>query len=563
MRSKIKLALPLLLLAGTPVWVSAKTVTCHLIEITREEVKLDCGLDQGVAAGDRGVVFYEIKIGNLNKRVTPAAFVILEVSPKASTARISKSTGELKTSYSAEVEITALMERKGKVAGTSPSENRGAPARDKTALALEALLQANAFYDSGRLEEAKIEYEKVLALMPDDPLALSRIQGIQSTLAERQRMRSQLEYFHAAEESAMAHGQYELASDYARKALVLDSNDPSSLAVLKDANKKLSELAEVEAAKRLKTPEAVVPPPGRSKAQSPTPIEPIPSPPPVVAEVPKPAAVVSESKPKGKTVIIAEPPKPSLQVQEPAKFIPEKETELTPPPVSTPAAAAMVMITSVDFMMGAPRRTARFRNEMPEHRVHLNSFYIDKYEVTNEEYKKFVDAKKHALPKTWPDGAYTPEKGNSPVTEISWFDAQAYCTFVNKRLPTEAEWEYAAGGPSSLAFPWGNRFESSAANTSESKRNGVMSIYDNPRDQSSFGVVDMGGNVSEWTADWYRAYPQNDYPEVEYGSQYRVVRGGSYRSQSFFARTVFRGFRDPRSPADDIGFRCARSASGN
>lgn len=73
----------------------------------------------------------------------------------------------------------------------------------------------------------------------------------------------------------------------------------------------------------------------------------------------------------------------------------------------------------------------------------------------------------------------------------------------------------------------------------------------------------MGGNVSEWTADWYRAYPQNDYPEVEYGSQYRVVRGGSYRSQSFFARTVFRGFRDPRSPADDIGFRCARFASGN
>ena len=221
----------------------------------------------------------------------------------------------------------------------------------------------------------------------------------------------------------------------------------------------------------------------------------------------------------------------------------------------------MVFINGASFMMGEDQRNARYMNEMPEHVVHLNDFFIDKYEVTQAQYKVFVDAEHYAPPSNWVNGRFPESQANMPVVDVTWNDAATYCRFVNKRLPTEAEWEYAAAGPSDNTFPWGNRFERSFANTAEDGQGRAVSVFARPKDESEFGVVGLAGNVSEWTADWYRAYPMNDSPESQYGETYKVVRGGSFRSKSIFARTAFRGFRKPDLPADDIGLRCARSGA--
>ncbi len=227
----------------------------------------------------------------------------------------------------------------------------------------------------------------------------------------------------------------------------------------------------------------------------------------------------------------------------------------------------MVLIPAGKFIMGSDNRLP---DEGPQHDVTLNAFYIDIYEVTNLQYKKFNDTTKRRSPahfrnRTFPDG-----KVDHPVTYVSWEDADAYCKWAGKRLPTDQEWEKAARGADGRIFPWGNEFDVRNANTPlRWKQIGVFGdtapVGSFTGGASPYGVYDMSGNVWEWTASWYKAYPNNQAPSESYGERYKTLKGGSWFDCSFYncgiSAPVFnRAFFSVRNKNDSFGFRCARDA---
>ncbi len=235
----------------------------------------------------------------------------------------------------------------------------------------------------------------------------------------------------------------------------------------------------------------------------------------------------------------------------------------------------MVKIPAGEFIMGSNKvdreelqqrfgmKRIPYVNEHPARKVYLDEYYIDKYEVTNKEYKEFVDATGHKPPKGWVNGNYKPGTDRHPVVMVTWFDADAYCKWRGKRLPTEAEWEKAARGTDGREFPWGNKFDQKKAN-SLGLYGGTSEIGHFKEDVSPFGVYDMGGNAAEWTSDWYKAYPGNNFIDRDYGETLKVVRGGSWGgighySFEFFYRTPFRNPIRPKSRLNDVGIRCVWS----
>ncbi|HLF86292.1 MAG TPA: formylglycine-generating enzyme family protein [Nitrospiria bacterium] len=234
----------------------------------------------------------------------------------------------------------------------------------------------------------------------------------------------------------------------------------------------------------------------------------------------------------------------------------------------------MILIPAGEFIMGSdtveikeePLRPLEplFKAEKPRHKVLLKAFYIDKYETTNLKYKKFVDTTKRKPPATWKDGMYSGGRDNNPVTMVAWQDADEYCRWAGKRLPTEAEWEKAARGGDERQFPWGNEFDGSRANTEESKLDDTVPVGGYESGKSPYGVYDMVGNVWEWTADWYRPYPGNKEENEFFGDAFKVARGGAhgtsgghYIIQQLY-RTSFRFFFYPDKSYTDVGFRCAK-----
>lgn len=227
----------------------------------------------------------------------------------------------------------------------------------------------------------------------------------------------------------------------------------------------------------------------------------------------------------------------------------------------------MVLIPAGNFIMGTD---IRFPDEGPQHTVYLKAFYIDKYEVTNLQYKKFIDATHRRSPLNFVNRTYPEGKADHPVTFVSWYDAQAYCKWAGKRLPTEAEREKAARGTDGRMFPWGNEFDVNAANTPirwnvlhmegdttpvEAFKSGV----------SPYGVYDMSGNVWEWTSSWYKPYPGNTHITENYGEKYKVLKGGSWFDCSFYrcgvSAPVFnRSFFLRTTKNKSFGFRCAKDA---
>ncbi len=186
---------------------------------------------------------------------------------------------------------------------------------------------------------------------------------------------------------------------------------------------------------------------------------------------------------------------------------------------------------------------------------------MDKYEVTNEEYKKFCDATGHAYPGYFSGKNFLPGTARNPVVMVSWSDADAYARWAGKRLPSEIEWEAAAGGNSGKTWPWGNSWIPDAANTREAGESDPAEIGTHLYDISEFGIYDMAGNVSEWTQDWYQPYPGNTRKEKEYGEQFKVLRGGSSRASKDFARAQFRARLPMSFRSIDLGFRCALSVT--
>jgi formylglycine-generating enzyme required for sulfatase activity len=211
-------------------------------------------------------------------------------------------------------------------------------------------------------------------------------------------------------------------------------------------------------------------------------------------------------------------------------------------PVSRPAPSAappgMVAIPGGTFMMG--RDNAEDPEETPTHSVAVGPFYLDLVPVTRGEYRGV-----QANP-------------SLPVTQVSWSDGQAYCHSKGKRLPSEAEWEYAARGGDGRLYPWGNEFDSKATNSIEAGRGHLIGVGTLPKNKSPFGVLDMSGNAWEWTADDYKPYAGHQ-ATFEIPADAKVIRGGSYQADRFHATTTTRNLDHASTRSPVIGFRCAKS----
>jgi len=235
----------------------------------------------------------------------------------------------------------------------------------------------------------------------------------------------------------------------------------------------------------------------------------------------------------------------------------------------------MVLVPEGEFFMGDPDEDDIHYDENPLHKVYLDAFWIDCYEVTNYLYKRFVDETGYpyphvdadwAIPYNWENGNFPPGKGNYPVVLVSWKDAAAYAEWAGKRLPTEAEWEKAArGGLVKKQYPWGDKTDETDANyftsiTTKNKMKPVGTLYPNP-----YVIYDIAGNVWEWCADWYGKtyYRRNPYknPQGPEKGRYRVFRGGSWINTREFLRCSERARNVPIYRSYIIGFRCAKSAT--
>jgi formylglycine-generating enzyme required for sulfatase activity len=204
----------------------------------------------------------------------------------------------------------------------------------------------------------------------------------------------------------------------------------------------------------------------------------------------------------------------------------------------------------------------------PSHSVDLPAYDIDHFEVTNDEFAHFAQetgyvtyAEKNSS-KNWKDVAEG--KGNHPVVYITWDDAKAYCEWAGKRLPTEPEWEKAARGDDGRDYPWGNDFVAANGNFYEGGIRGTTAVGSFPAGASPYGVEDMAGNVREWTADDFVAYPGAAADaDPFFGKGNKVNRGGGWfdGEDGEIVTTYNRNAGPPGTSAnDDIGFRCARDA---
>ena len=220
----------------------------------------------------------------------------------------------------------------------------------------------------------------------------------------------------------------------------------------------------------------------------------------------------------------------------------------------------MAYIPAGEFTMGS---NEWWPKSQPEYKKVTGAFYMDKYEVTNKRYQKFVEAVNRTPPAHWVNGVPPPERAYHPVVFVSWYDANDFCRWEGKRLPTEAEWEKAARGTDKRTFPWGDKFEAKRGNMPQLGKNDTMPVGSFENGKSPYGIYDMAGNVWEWTSDWFKPYPGNNHPDENYGEKYKVVRGGSWYDCTYYksgisAPTYNRIFFNPMTMNNNFGFRCAR-----
>jgi formylglycine-generating enzyme required for sulfatase activity len=226
----------------------------------------------------------------------------------------------------------------------------------------------------------------------------------------------------------------------------------------------------------------------------------------------------------------------------------------------------MVEIPEGPFKMGSQNGDY---DEAPEHQVYLATFYIDKYEVTQAEYDRFVRATRKGKPfvPVFDDDISKILNPALPAMGMSWSDAAAYCQWAGKRLPTEAEWEKASKGEGSRKYPWGDTLTPKHANL-EGDEDGYKYLAPPGKfeaGRSPYGLYDMAGNVAEWVHDTYddRYYAKSPYrdPQGPEEGQNKVIRGGSWRESPNGARVAKRFQAKLWRTDATIGFRCARSGS--
>ncbi|MDZ4858541.1 MAG: SUMF1/EgtB/PvdO family nonheme iron enzyme [Candidatus Hydrogenedentes bacterium] len=210
----------------------------------------------------------------------------------------------------------------------------------------------------------------------------------------------------------------------------------------------------------------------------------------------------------------------------------------------------MVLIPGGEFTMGMDEKSP---DERPKRTLLVEAFYIDKYEVSNAQYKEVFPS--HDVKKGQED---------YPVTGLTWEQATEYAKLAGKRLPTEIEWEKAARGADGREYPWGNLWDPTLANINHGKPgNKLMPLGEFLGGASPYGCLDMSGNVYEWTSSWYSAYPGNTDIVKEYGQVYRVLRGGSYLKGPFEARSTARHYDLMANEREDYGLRCATDVAAD
>jgi formylglycine-generating enzyme required for sulfatase activity len=246
-----------------------------------------------------------------------------------------------------------------------------------------------------------------------------------------------------------------------------------------------------------------------------------------------------------------------------------------------PAHDEMVRIPAGTFLMGSDRKVDRnaYPAEFPQRKVYLDAYEIDKYEVTTVQFLKFVLASNRDPLIDWQydGGNFQETMASHPVMHVSWFDADAYCKWAGKRLPTSAEWEKAARGEDGRIYPWGNEPAGlSRANFGRTGLSGpvrdrperlllyppIISVDKYENGASPYGGFQMAGNVAEWTADWYdpnyyKKAPDRNPKGPEKGTQ-RAFRGGGWIDSTPTVRPAQRNGTEPNTKMNWLGFRCAR-----
>ena len=246
-----------------------------------------------------------------------------------------------------------------------------------------------------------------------------------------------------------------------------------------------------------------------------------------------------------------------------------------------PAHDEMVRIPAGTFLMGSDKKVDRnaYPAEFPQRKVYLDAYDIDKYEVTTVQFLKFVLATNRNPLIDWQydGGNFQETMASHPVMHVSWFDAEAYCQWAGRRLPTSAEWEKAARGEDGRIYPWGNEPAGlSRANFGRTGLSGpvrdrperlllyppIISVDKYENAVSPYGVFQMAGNVAEWTADWYdqnyyKKAPERNPKGPEKGTQ-RAFRGGAWVDSTPSVRPAQRNGTDPQTKMNWLGFRCAR-----
>jgi len=230
-----------------------------------------------------------------------------------------------------------------------------------------------------------------------------------------------------------------------------------------------------------------------------------------------------------------------------------------------------------------------FAKEQPHCRVTLQGYWMDKYEVTNSQYLRFVRATGRLAPTHWKEGQVPSGMGSFPVVNVSWYDAAAYAEWASERLPSELEWEKAARGTDGRLFPWGNQWDAKKcrnlelitgkaisdlrqgvtafmrwADNHDSEREGPKPVGSYPAGASPYGCQDMAGNAWEWCADWYdesayQGYAKGDLTPPAAGTQ-KVWRGASWHwGNPWHFRCTCRSLANfPDTSNGPVGFRCSR-----
>ena len=222
----------------------------------------------------------------------------------------------------------------------------------------------------------------------------------------------------------------------------------------------------------------------------------------------------------------------------------------------------MVLIQGGEFMMG--KDSEEGYNYSPSHRVKVDSFYMDRHEVTNGEYKRFCEEIGKKLPEFWNSDTFRcgDDYLNYPVVGISWVDAMGYAQWAGKRLPTEAEWEYAArGGLVDMDFPNGSKWTKKGARNDAGQWRNLINPVES-YEPNGYGLYDMGGNVWEWIGDIYsRDYykvSEKDNPKGPEKGSFRLIRGGSWHSGAMCKRVYYRKGLSGNWCDFAVGFRCVK-----